>query len=238
MHVGGLQVFIPPQGAGPEFVRDTYKAMLAWGDIQPTSRKRPATAFGGFINVAWTFDDDIDFEYHVRRSALPAPGRVLELLELTSRPHGTLLDRHRPLWEAHVIESPNDGRFAVYTKVHHALVDGVSAQADAAVIEYRPRRQRDSTCSRSARTTASFWANAQRSNTSGSTLAQRIARAAHHARTDGHVDNLSFRGVLLNRPRCPSSRTHWIRKLRRWLWPRVPLYPKKAVSTRAPPPRV
>ena len=63
----------------------------------------------------------------MRRSALPAPGRVRELLELTSRLHGTLLDRHRPLWESHVIESPKDGRFAVYTKVHHALVDGVSA---------------------------------------------------------------------------------------------------------------
>jgi WS/DGAT/MGAT family acyltransferase len=49
------------------------------------------------------------------------------LLELTSRLHGTLLDRHRPLWETHLIESPNDTRFAVYTKVHHALVDGVSA---------------------------------------------------------------------------------------------------------------
>ena len=127
LHVGGLQVFTPPQGAGPEFVRDTYEAMLACEDISPTFRKRPATAFGGFINVAWTFDDDIDLEYHVRRSALPAPGRVRELLELTSRLHGTLLDRHRPLWESHLIESPNDGRFAIYTKVHHALVDGVSA---------------------------------------------------------------------------------------------------------------
>ena len=127
LHVGGLQVFTPPQGAGPEFVRDTYEAMLACTDIQPTFRKRPATAFSGFINAAWTFDDDIDLDYHVRRSALPTPGRVRELLELTSRLHGTLLDRHRPLWESHVIESPFDGRFAVYTKVHHALVDGVSA---------------------------------------------------------------------------------------------------------------
>jgi diacylglycerol O-acyltransferase / wax synthase len=127
LHVGGLQLFTPPQGAGPEFARDTYEAMLACDDVQPTFRKRPATAFGGFIDVAWTFDDDIDLEYHVRRSALPAPARVRELLELTSRLHGTLLDRHRPLWESHVIESPSDGRFAIYTKVHHALVDGVSA---------------------------------------------------------------------------------------------------------------
>ncbi len=77
--------------------------------------------------MAWTFDDDVDLDYHVRRSALPTPGRVRELLELTSRLHGTLLDRHRPLWEMHLIEGLNDGRFAIYTKMHHAIVDGVSA---------------------------------------------------------------------------------------------------------------
>lgn len=50
-----------------------------------------------------------------------------ELLELTSRLHGTLLDRHRPLWEMHLVEGLDDGRFAVYAKMHHALLDGVSA---------------------------------------------------------------------------------------------------------------
>ncbi len=127
MHVGGLQLFKPPEGAGGEFVQGIYEAMLACEDVQPTFRKHPATALGGFTNVAWTVDDDIDIDYHVSRSALPSPGRVRELLELTSRLHGTLLDRHRPLWESHLIESPRDGRFAVYTKVHHSLVDGVSA---------------------------------------------------------------------------------------------------------------
>ena len=127
MNIGGLQVFTPPQGAGPEFVREIYEAMLACEDIQPAFRKRPATALGGFTSVAWTVDDDVDLDYHVRRSALPAPGRVRELLELISRLHGTLLDRHRPLWERYLIESPTDGRFVVYTKVHHSMVDGVSA---------------------------------------------------------------------------------------------------------------
>ena len=51
-----------------------------------------------------------------------------DLLELTSRLHGTLLDRHRPLWEAHLVEGLADGRFAVYVKFHHSLIDGVSAQ--------------------------------------------------------------------------------------------------------------
>src|SRR5262249_41943559 len=68
-----------------------------------------------------------DIDYHVRRSALPSPGRVRDLLELTSLLHSSLLDRHRPLWEAHVIEGLKDGRFAVYTKLHHSLIDGVSA---------------------------------------------------------------------------------------------------------------
>ena len=60
MHVGGLQVFTPPSGAGPEFIPEIYEAMLACGDIQPAFRKHPATALGGFTNVAWTFDDDVD----------------------------------------------------------------------------------------------------------------------------------------------------------------------------------
>ena len=72
-------------------------------------------------NVGWSYDDDVDLNYHVRRSALPTPGRVRDLLELTSRLHGSLLDRHRPLWETHLIEGLHDGRFAIYTKLHHAL---------------------------------------------------------------------------------------------------------------------
>lgn len=127
MHVGGLQLFEPPEGADESFIRDIYARMLAFEDVAPTFRKHPGELFGGIANLAWSFDRDIDLEYHLRRSALPTPGRVRELLELTSRLHGSLLDRHRPLWETHLVEGLNDGRFAVYTKVHHALLDGVSA---------------------------------------------------------------------------------------------------------------
>ena len=126
MHVGGLQLYEPPAGAGPEFVRELYDNLIVQQDFQPTFRKRPATVMGVIANLAWTYDKDVDIDYHVRRSALPSPGRVRELLELTSRWHSTLLDRHRPLWEAHVIEGLQDGRFAVYSKFHHALIDGVS----------------------------------------------------------------------------------------------------------------
>ena len=127
MHVAGLQVFEPPEGVGPDYIRDIYQELVMRDDVSRTFRKHPAELLGGIANLTWAFDRDLDLEYHLRRSALPSPGRVRELLELTSRLHGTLLDRHRPLWESHLVEGLNDGRFAVYTKIHHALVDGVSA---------------------------------------------------------------------------------------------------------------
>ena len=159
MHVGGLQLFKPPEGAGPEFVREAAEALMANREFQPTFRKRPAWVVGGLANVAWAYDDpdDVDIDYHLRRSALASPGRVRELLELASRLHSALLDRHRPLWEAYFVEGLNDGRFALYSKFHHSLIDGVSAlklmqrtmSTDADDSELRaiwslPRRHRDS----------------------------------------------------------------------------------------------
>jgi WS/DGAT/MGAT family acyltransferase len=126
MHVGALQLFKPPDGAGPDFPREAYHAMLGCTDVQPMFRKHPAF-FGGITNVAWSFDKEVELDYHLRQSALPRPGRVRELLALTSRLHSSPLDRHRPLWEGHLIEGLADGRYAVYMKFHHSLLDGVSA---------------------------------------------------------------------------------------------------------------
>jgi diacylglycerol O-acyltransferase / wax synthase len=127
MHVGGLSLFEPPEGAGPEFVREFTDSLVARDEFQPTFRKHPATIMGGIAPLAWAYDDEVDVDYHVRRSALASPGRVRELLELTSRLHTSLLDRHRPLWELYVVEGLTDGRFAMYSKMHHALIDGISA---------------------------------------------------------------------------------------------------------------
>ena len=126
MHVGGLQVFEPPHGSGSDFLHEAFDVLVAETDVQPTFRKRPAF-LGGITNLVWSFDKEVELDYHLRRSALPQPGRVRDLLELVSRLHGSLLDRHRPLWEAHLIEGLTDGRFAVYSKFHHSLIDGVSA---------------------------------------------------------------------------------------------------------------
>jgi len=127
MHVGSLQLFVPPEGSGPEYVRELLETFQAADNISPTFRKRPAEPVGSLGNTWWKYDDTIDFDYHIRHSAVPSPGRIRELFQLTSRWHGSLLDRHRPMWEAHVVEGLEDGRIALYTKVHHSMVDGVSA---------------------------------------------------------------------------------------------------------------
>src|SRR6059058_1898747 len=126
MHVGSLQVFELPDGADPDLLRMTLLDMLQQTDVAPLFRRRPYRSLGTFGQWGWTDDADVDLEHHVRHSALPQPGRVRELLALVSRLHSTLLDRHRPLWELHLIEGLTENRFAVYTKLHHAVMDGVS----------------------------------------------------------------------------------------------------------------
>jgi WS/DGAT/MGAT family acyltransferase len=126
-HVGGLQLFRTPAGAPPDYLSEAYHNLLTHTDISRTLSRRPVRSPLTLGQWAWEEDPEIELEYHVRLSALPGPGRVRELLELVSRLHGSRLDRHRPLWEFHLIDGLTDGRFAVYIKVHHALMDGVSA---------------------------------------------------------------------------------------------------------------
>ena len=127
MHVGGLQLFKKPEGAGRNYATELYHQMRDVDAIAPLFLKRPQRSLKAAGQLVWVEDEQFDIEFHVRHSALPKPGRVRELLELCSRLHGQRLARERPLWEAHVIEGLRDGRVAMYTKTHHALVDGVSA---------------------------------------------------------------------------------------------------------------
>lgn len=127
MHVGGLLLMKPPEGGSEEFVQDTLARFRDGEGINPLFLKRPATPVGSLGMVRWTFDKELDPDYHIRHSALPAPGRIRELLQNVSHWHGTLLDRHRPLWESHLVEGLSDGRIAMYSKIHHSLVDGVAA---------------------------------------------------------------------------------------------------------------
>ena len=126
MHVGGLQVFELPPGADPDHVSRLYRESIEVEDVAPLFRRRAHRSPLTLGQWTWVQDPDVDLEHHVRHSALARPGRIRELLALTSRLHGTLLDRHRPLWETHLIEGVSDNRVAMYSKMHHALLDGVS----------------------------------------------------------------------------------------------------------------
>jgi diacylglycerol O-acyltransferase len=125
-HVGGLALFETPPDADERYLYELYQAAIASdAPVRSLFRRRvKRPALGGY---SWARDEQFDIQYHVRHSALPMPGRVRELFTVVSRLHGSLLDRHRPLWEAHLIEGLADGRFALYTKIHHALCDGVTA---------------------------------------------------------------------------------------------------------------
>jgi len=128
MHVGSVHLFRFPKGAN----RERFMARL--GDAYRSARefRRP---FGEYVTTGrlgqlgplyWEKDPELDMEYHVRHSALPRPGRYRELFALVSRLHSTLLDRSRPLWEVHLIEGLQDDQFAIYSKLHHATIDGVA----------------------------------------------------------------------------------------------------------------
>ena len=128
MHVGTLQIFSLPEEAPDTFLRDMVVRMKDTGDVAaPWCYK---LAWPGFLArllaPAWKVDPKIDLDYHVRHSALPRPGGERELGILVSRLHSNPLDLARPLWECHLIEGLENNRFAIYTKMHHSVIDGIS----------------------------------------------------------------------------------------------------------------
>lgn len=124
MHVAGLQLFSFPEDASDDYVAQLAEHLRSETRVTSPFNQRLTTKFG---QPAWTEDEDLDLEHHFRFEALPTPGRIRELLALVSAEHSHLMDRQRPLWEFHLIEGLQDRQFAVYTKVHHSLVDGISA---------------------------------------------------------------------------------------------------------------
>lgn len=128
MHVGNLSIFSLPDDAPETFLRDMVSRMKADCEVAPPWCYR--LAHGGWLGRVlaprWIVDKDIDLDYHVRHSALPRPGSERELGILVSRLHSNPLDFDRPLWECHIIEGLENNRFALYTKMHHSMIDGIS----------------------------------------------------------------------------------------------------------------
>ncbi len=128
MHVGGVLLF---DGPAPAFedVLDHVRRRL---HLLPRYRQKLAVPPAGSGRPLWVDDPNFNLEYHVRHSALPAPGSEAQLFEMAARIASQPLDRTKPLWEFWLVEGiePAAGssheRFAMLAKNHHALVDGVS----------------------------------------------------------------------------------------------------------------
>lgn len=132
MHVGSVMVFDAPVGGFDyENLLDLIGERIAH---VPRYRQRVKSVPGGIANPVWVDDRSFDITYHVRRSALPRPGSDEQLEELVARIQPRPLDRSRPLWEVYLVEGLADDRFAIITKTHHSLVDGISAVDIGAVL--------------------------------------------------------------------------------------------------------
>jgi WS/DGAT/MGAT family acyltransferase len=130
MHVAGCMVF---QGQAPPYdeLVDQIASRL---HLVPRYRQRLAFVPMGQGRPVWVDDPHFNIGFHVRHTALPVPGGDEQLKRLAGRVFSQALDRSRPLWELWVVEGLSDDRFALLSKTHHALVDGVSGVDIATVL--------------------------------------------------------------------------------------------------------
>ena len=122
-HVGSVHIFDPgPEGFDYERLIALIRERLAF---VPRYRQRVRGIPARLAGPVWVDDEDFDLTFHVRRSALPRPGTLIQLQEFVGRVLARRLDRSRPLWEIYLIEGLEDDRFALLTKSHLGLVDGI-----------------------------------------------------------------------------------------------------------------
>ncbi len=128
MHIGGVMIFDPPPGGGTPAIDAVRELLLERLSAMPRFHQRlsePTT--GGLTWPSWVDDDAFDIASHVRRAALPAPGGEAELTEWAAEFWSHRLERTRPLWEMVLLEGLEDGRWALASKTHHCIVDGVGS---------------------------------------------------------------------------------------------------------------
>jgi len=125
-HVGGLAVLDPRDAPKPLTLARLTDVLAERIPLVPVLRRKLLNVPFGLDQPYWTDDPYFDIEYHVRELALPRPGSDAQLTEQVSRLHARPLDRTRPLWEIYLITGLAHRRAAVYTKIHHAAIDGAS----------------------------------------------------------------------------------------------------------------
>ena len=121
-HVGAVQIFELPKNAPRDYLQKLVASFKAQPVIAPFSYTPYFPRFG---MPQWRDSEEIEIDYHIRHSALPQPGSDEQLMEVIERLHSSLLDRRRPCWMCQMIEGLEGNRFAIYSKIHHAYIDGM-----------------------------------------------------------------------------------------------------------------
>jgi len=128
MHTGVIMVFDPrPDGGSPSHEEVCRYLASRLGQLPRYGQRLSEPHTGGMSWPEWQDDPAFDIDRHVARAALPAPGGDEELAEWASGFFSQRLDRHRPLWEMALVEGLAKGRWAIATKTHHCMVDGVGS---------------------------------------------------------------------------------------------------------------
>jgi diacylglycerol O-acyltransferase / wax synthase len=130
MHVGGLTLLEGPPPPMEEFLEQIRKRL----HLVPRYRHKLAYTALDSGRPVWVDDPGFNLEFHVRHTALPAPGSWEQLRNLTARIFSQGLDRTKPLWEMWLIEGLWDGKFALISKTHHSLIDGIAGVDLATVL--------------------------------------------------------------------------------------------------------
>jgi diacylglycerol O-acyltransferase len=131
MHIGAVALF---EGPAPKY-EDFANHIRSRLHLVPRYRQKLAVPPFETGRPLWVDDASFNLEYHVRHTALPSPGSEEQLRALAARIHSQRLDRGRPLWELWLVQGLEDGRFALISKTHHAVVDGI-AGVDLATVMF------------------------------------------------------------------------------------------------------
>ncbi|MEA2851057.1 MAG: diacylglycerol O-acyltransferase / wax synthase [Rhodospirillaceae bacterium] len=129
MHVAGLTYFQLPEGFEGSFYRHFRRFFESRLHTIPIFSKRLAPSLYDLDHPGWVDALDLDLDYHLRETALPAPGTEAQLEQVIGRLHANTLDRSRPLWQFYVITGLENGQGVLYSKVHHAAIDGGAGMA-------------------------------------------------------------------------------------------------------------
>ena len=231
MHIGGVSIF---EGPPPPF--EDLRAMVAGKlDLVPRYRQKVRFVPLAVGSPVWIDDPHFSLDYHMRHTAIPAPGTEAQLRQMASRVFSQHLDRNKPLWELWTVEGLREGRWALLSKVHHCMVDGVAA-TDLMSVMFSDSTARSAEDAWSPGPEPSSIEVLVRTLVRRATPAGQLDALQHAMRTPmetlrslGEIARGTVAASRTLRPVAPSSLTGPIGPHRRWSWAQARLTDIKEV---------